>query len=184
MSNINKKTAAGLAMLAAAFFASGAAAQATEGTQGGISVHGGVGDNYDRLGINWETPSVWTYRFGNDWGRLDLTGELGVAYWRADGSRSPGHVWQFNAIPMFRWWIGSEERFFIEAGVGATVFSSTRFADENISTAFQFGDHIGTGFLINENNRVGLRYSHFSNASIKRPNPGLDVLQLTYTYQF
>ena len=40
------------------------------------------------------------------------------------------------------------------------------------------------GFLLTPNNRIGLRYSHFSNASIKRPNPGLDAVQVSYTYQF
>ena len=79
-------------------------------------------------------------------GRLDLAGEFGVAYWKADGSRSPSDVWQFNVIPMFRWWTGG--RFYIEAGIGATVFTSTRFANKSISTAFQFGDHVGLGFLV------------------------------------
>ena len=115
-------------------------------------------------------------------GRLDLTPEFGASYWTADGSRTPGHAWQFSAIPMFRWWAG--ERFYLEAGIGATLFSTTRFANENISTAFQFGDHVGMGFLLTPNNRIGLRYSHFSNASIKRPNPGLDTVQVSYTYQF
>ncbi|CFN83565.1 lipoprotein [Bordetella pertussis] len=91
-------------------------------------------------------------------------------------------MWQASAIPMFRWWTG--ERFYIEAGIGATVFSSTSFADKRIGSAFQFGDHIGLGFLLTPSNRIGLRYSHFSNAGIKEPNPGLDIVQLTYTYQF
>jgi lipid A 3-O-deacylase len=64
------------------------------------------------------------------------------------------------------------------------VFNKTRFADKTISTAFQFGDHIGVGFQLTPQSRLSLRYSHFSNASIKTPNPGLDVTQLTYTYLF
>ncbi|EWM51682.1 lipid A 3-O-deacylase family protein [Bordetella holmesii 30539] len=83
---------------------------------------------------------------------------------------------------MFRWW--ATDRFYLEAGVGATVFSHTSFADKRIGSAFQFGDHVGLGFLLTQNSRVGVRYSHFSNANIKKPNPGLDVVQLTYTYQF
>ncbi|KAJ8136172.1 hypothetical protein OY671_010615, partial [Metschnikowia pulcherrima] len=31
------------------------------------------------------------------------------------------------------------------------------------------------GFSSTPNNRIGVRYSHFSNASIKRPNPGSDM---------
>ena len=69
---------------------------------------------------------------------------------------------------------------YIEAGVGATVLTRTRFSNRNIGSAFQFGDHIGVGFLLTPNSRVGVRYSHFSNAGIKRPNPGLDTVQLTH----
>lgn len=152
------------------------------GPQGGVSLHYGVGEHYKRYTLNYETAPIWTTAFGGSWGRLDLTPELGASYWTADGSRSPGNAWQFSAIPMFRWW--ASERFYIEAGVGATVFTRTRFADKNIGSAFQFGDHIGVGFLLTPNNRIGLRYSHFSNAGIKRPNPGLDTVQVTYTYQF
>ncbi|WP_144639741.1 acyloxyacyl hydrolase [Bordetella genomosp. 13] len=184
MHSINKKrTLTGLAAgLALACAASMAQAQSQEGTQGGVGLHYGVGDHYQRITLQYETPSVWTYNFGGNWGRLDLTPEFGASYWWAQGNREPGHVWQASAIPMFRWWTG--ERFYLEAGIGATVFSHTTFADKTISTAFQFGDHVGAGFLLNDSSRIGLRYSHFSNASIKRPNPGLNVLQLTYLYQF
>lgn len=181
MLNLNNKiTRSALAALSLAGLV--CTAQAQEATQGGIGLHYGVGDHYQRTELVYETPGLQLFKSDGNWGRVDLTGEFGVAYWTANGSRSPSHVWQFNAIPMFRWWMS--ERFYVEAGIGATAFTHTRFADENISTAFQFGDHIGMGFLVTPNNRLGLRYSHFSNASIKRPNPGLDVLQLTYTYQF
>lgn len=176
----NKKLRAALAALS--FAGLTGAAQAQEATQGGIGLHYGVGEHYQRAELVYETPGLQLYKFGGNWGRIDLTGEFGAAYWWASGSRSPSSVWQFNAIPMFRWWM--TERFYVEAGIGATAFTSTKFADEKISTAFQFGDHLGLGFLITPKNRLGLRYSHFSNASIKRPNPGLDVVQLTYTYQF
>ena len=91
------------------FNAAGPATASSGGTQGGISVHYGVGDRYQRYTLNYETPSVWTTRFGGRWGRLDLTPEIGVSYWTADRPRSPGQAWQFSAIPMFRWW--TSERF-------------------------------------------------------------------------
>lgn len=146
-----------------------------------IGLRLGAGDHYQRAEVAWESPSFWTHRFEGG-SRLDLVGELGVAYWRADGSRSPGSAWQLSAIPFLRWtW---SERYYIEAGIGATVFSRTTFADKTISTAFQFGDHIGVGMHVTDNSRLSLRYSHFSNAGIKRPNPGLNILQLTYSYQY
>jgi len=173
---------AGCVALALACLAPFGALQAQPaGGQDGVSFHYGIGDHYQRLNLNYETPTWWSMQFSNG-GRLELNGELGASYWYADGSRSPSSVWQFNATPMFRWW--TNDIFYLEAGIGATAFTSTHFADKQISTAFQFGDHIGLGFLLTPNNRVGVRYSHFSNANIKRPNPGLDIVQLTYTYQF
>lgn len=181
MHGLNKKIAlTGIAALLLTLAAGTARAQ--QGSEGGVSVHYGIGEHYQRITLNYETPTWWSYQFGSNWGRLDLNGEFGGSYWWADGSRDPGHVWQARAIPMFRWW--ATDRFYLEAGIGATVFSSTHFADKSIGSAFQFGDHVGMGFLLTPSSRVGLRYSHFSNANIKKPNPGLDVVQLTYTYQF
>ena len=85
-----------------------------EDAQGAVSVHYGIGDHYQRLSVTYDAPFWWTTQFSESWGRLHLTGEFGVAYWKADGSRSPSDVWQFNAIPMFRRWTG--ERFYVEAG--------------------------------------------------------------------
>ncbi len=159
--------------------ASGAASDAAAGP--GISLQLGSGNRYHRATVNWETAPLWQYRFGNG-SRLDLTGEFGVSYWWARDAWRPESVWQFNAIPMLRWW--ATDKFYVEGGVGATLFSRTTFAGRDFSTAYQFGDHIGLGYQVSPANRIGLRFSHFSNAGIKRPNPGLDVLQLTYTYRY
>ena len=146
-----------------------------------IGLRLGVGEHYQRAELAWESPSFWTHRFEGG-SRLDLVGELGVAYWHADGSRSPVSAWQISATPFLRWtW---SDRYYIEAGIGATAFSRTRFANKNISTAFQFGDHIGIGMHVSDNSRLSLRFSHYSNAGIKRPNPGLNILQLNYSYQY
>ncbi|ALM83965.1 acyloxyacyl hydrolase [Bordetella sp. N] len=174
-----KKSLVAGALTALAMACAVPAAQAQD--KGGISVQGGVGDKYNRTAINYETAPLW--QISGSLGRLDLTGELGAAYWWThSGGGHPSNAWQLNAIPMFRWWVS--DRFFFEGGVGATVFNHTKFAGETISTAYQFGDHIGLGFQFDQHNRISLRYSHFSNASIKRPNPGLDVTQVTYTYLF
>ncbi|ANN78813.1 acyloxyacyl hydrolase [Bordetella flabilis] len=177
----NKILAGALAALALACATPAAQAQDV-GSRGGVSLQMGVGEKYNRATANYETAPLWNYTFGGNWGRLDLTGELGVSYWWAHEGAHPSNAWQFSAIPMFRWWL--TDRFFLEGGVGPTVFNKTRFADKTISTAFQFGDHIGVGFQLTPQSRLSLRYSHFSNASIKTPNPGLDVTQLTYTYLF
>lgn len=147
---------------------------------GTLGLRAGVGDHYERLELAWGSAPLWSYDFGSS--RLDLTGELGVAYWRAHDSRDPRSVWQLNAIPFLRWTVG--DLFYLEAGVGPTVFSRSRFAGKNLSTAFQFGDHIGAGFYLTPSSKIGVRLSHFSNADIKMPNPGLNVVQVLYDYRF
>lgn len=166
---------AGVALCALMGFASSVQAE-------GLGLRVGVGDHFQRLELAWDSPSFWSHDFSGGGSGLSLYGELGAAYWHASDHRSPNNIWQFSAIPFLRWTVN--DRFFVEAGVGPTVFTRTRFADKNISTAFQFGDHIGAGFYLNRNSQVGLRLSHFSNASIKDPNPGLNVAQLTYTYRY
>lgn len=176
----NKKIVAG-AVVVLAMACAASTAQAQSGSEGGFNVNLGIGNHYNRANLNYETAPIWGTDFGGSWGRLDLTAEMGVSYWWAHEGFAPSNAWQLSAIPMLRWWLG---RFYIEGGVGPTVFNKTQFADKTISTAFQFGDQIGFGYQLTRSTRVGLRYSHFSNADIKTPNPGLDVTQLTYTYQF
>jgi len=177
-----KQSAKGLLFSAVLLCGVPAALAQQVGSTGGLGLHWGAGDHYQRVALAYETPSFWQYELSGGWGRLDAVGEFAVAYWSADSARHPGHLWQFSATPLLRWWPG--ETFFVEAGIGANGFSRTRFADKTISTAFQFGDHIGVGWQITERSRVGLRYSHFSNAGIKKPNPGLDILQLHYLHRF
>src|SRR5690606_38773353 len=141
----------------------------------------GMGDDYKRAELAWESASLWNYRFDGG-SRLDLVGELGVAYWDADGSRSPGSVWQLSATPFLRWtW---SDRYYIEAGIGATVLSRTRFGGARVRPASQSGDRVAAGTCVTPNSRAALRCSHSSTAAIKRPNPGLDVLQLNYSLQY
>jgi hypothetical protein len=147
----------------------------------GISVRAGYLNHYRNLSLVYETPAWWSHTFERGWGRLDLTGELGVTYW--DSTREqPDSMWQASITPMFRWWL--TEHFYAEAGIGATVMSRTEFAGRHLSTAFQFGDHVGFGTVVNRNHRIGVRYSHYSNGGIKTPNQGVNIVELTYTYQF
>lgn len=147
----------------------------------GWGVHMGYNSDYRKATLAYETPSIWAYEFRNGWGRVDLSVELGASYWEAKRSRSES-MGQLSAIPMLRWW--PTERLYLEVGSGPTVLSRSEFAGRDLSTRFQFGSHLGTGLLIKKAHRIGIRYSHYSNASIKKPNPGLDLLELAYTYQF
>lgn len=141
----------------------------------------GYQDDYRKTTLAYNTPAWWSHQSDHGWGRLDLNAELAVSYWQARRG-DPDTLWQFSATPMLRWW--PVDYFYTEIGVGATVLNRTSFAGRHLGTAFQFGNHIGAGFLINRSHQIGVRYSHFSNGGISQPNNGLDLYQLTYTYRY
>ncbi len=154
-----------------------------QGHGGGLNAHWASGPHAQRLMLGWETPVLWSRQSARSPGRLELTGVLGVSYWHATHGRQPASVWQLSAIPMLRWWPRGQG-FYAEGGIGPTLFSHTHFADENISTALQFGTLLGVGYQFTPAVRVGLGVSHFSNAGIKKPNPGFTMLQLSYSYRY
>jgi lipid A 3-O-deacylase len=169
------------------FFCSIAAAQPTvpQGQErGAFRLNLGYQGSYNRTELAYETPTLWQGSLLNR--PIDLKLEAGLAYWHTNDSHvrygSRTSIWQVSLTPMLRWWIG--QQWYIEGGIGATAMSHTRFANREISTAFQFGDHIGIVRTFGDDWRVGLRLSHFSNTSIKRPNPGLNVIQLTLSRSF
>lgn len=159
-----------------------AAADEDPHRDGGVNVQLGTYARASRAALNWETPVLWSWQRHGGPSRLELTGELGVAYWSAKHSRQSASAWQLNAVPMFRYWPGGASRCFVEAGIGATLLNRTHFAGDSFSTAFQFGDHLGAGYQLTPSQRVSLRFSHFSNAAIKQPNPGLNSVQMVYAY--
>lgn len=58
MQSTKKKMLVRLVGLALACGATIASAQSSQGTQGGVSLHYGIGDHYQRLTLNYETPSI------------------------------------------------------------------------------------------------------------------------------
>lgn len=70
-----------------------------------------------------------------------------------------------------------------EFGIGLSILDDTQFAGKNVSTHFQFEDRLGlvTYFGKQKEHAITLRYFHYSNGGIKKPNPGLDFIALTYT---
>jgi len=162
-----------------------APAIAQEGRAGSLGVYGlqvGTARHASRVGIHWETAPWWGLPGDPRHGAWTAVTEFGVARWGAHGDLVPAAVWQLSATPIFRYWSVDRPGLFLEAGIGVSAFQHTHLAGDAISTAFQFGDHLGLGYQLSGHHRIGLRLSHYSNAGIKAPNPGLTLLQLTYTY--
>jgi lipid A 3-O-deacylase len=87
--------------------------------------------------------------------------------------------------PVFRYENKSKLGLYAEIGIGAHLLSHTyNNNDDGLSTAYQFGDHIGVGYVFNKNWEVALKMQHFSNGGIKKPNSGVDYGVLKVAYRF
>lgn len=181
MTKILKKHAAILIALALGAPLSAAAQTTDKNLSGGIGLSFGYNSNYKRTLLSYETESLFSHHFDGG-SKLGLHIELGAAHWKSRKSKSPKSMSQFSAIPVVRWW--PSEQLYLDIGSGPTLMTRSRFAGKNISTKFQFGSRVGVGYLTHGGHQFGLRYSHFSNAGIKTPNPGLDLLELEYRYRF
>jgi len=73
---------------------------------------------------------------------------------------------------------------FIEGGEGIAV-SDGRYAsgDRFFSTRFNFVTNVGAGWVWGRSHEVSLRIAHASNAGIRQPNPGENLLQLRYLHR-
>ena len=136
------------------------------------------------VGLTWD----WSWR------REVLGGTIG-GYWEASFGRwnadnAPGaHGWftQIGLTPVVRYALGDERRWFVEAGIGANLLLPVYQTEQKrFSTTFNFGDHLAVGrrFGAQGEHIVALRFQHFSNASIRKPNPGENFVQLRYMRRF
>jgi lipid A 3-O-deacylase len=137
------------------------------------------------LGIAW--PGGWQRQIGHT--HVQLHWEASFGRWSTkldEGTRSSAWVTQVGVTPAIRWQpIGSA--WFGEIGIGVNALLPVfRSRDKQFSTAFNFGDHLAVGRQFGEGRRqeLSLRYQHFSNGGIRRPNPGEDFLQLRYAHGF
>lgn len=139
-----------------------------------------------RLGVQWKWNSRWWQSNGTHIGGYwDLT----IAQWRGDHYRGvSGREQNITAVgitPVFRFQNDDLKGFYAEAGIGAHLLSELYNNNgRRLSTAFQFGDHLGAGYVFENNLDIGLKIQHFSNASIKKPNNGVNFAILRIMYPF
>lgn len=131
----------------------------------------------------------------NSW-RTDLWGSEVRGHWDVYASRwsfdgEPGrysHSYLLGITPTLRLRPDQgRSAWFFEGGIGATVANKRFVTDrKEFSTRFNFASHIGVGVNFGEQRRheVSLRVQHLSNAGIKHPNPGENLVQLRYGYHF
>lgn len=153
----------------------------------GMSLELGGGDGVDmgRLGVQWDWNKRWFQ--GRNW-HLGGYWDVAVGYWNRGDTRAGEHddLFDLGVTPVFRIQPNGLVGPYVEAGIGVHLLSHSSIGDRRMSTSFQFGDHVGLGYRFGAKGAfdVGYRFQHLSNASIKRPNPGINFHQIRLQYNF
>lgn len=147
----------------------------------GVSTELGYNDEDVRLwrvGLQWKWQRRW-FRGGS--GELGGYWDLSAGGWR-DGEDT---VYDIGLTPVFRFEGTGDGSPYVEAAIGFHLLSDLRVSTRRIfSTNFQFGDHLAAGVRFGPRNRydASLRFQHLSNGGIRKPNPGINFLQLRFQY--
>jgi len=80
------------------------------------------------------------------------------------------------------WWMPTHAQFGTSVWRVPDIRGTTRRFDFNATAmAFEFGSHLGVGFALTKSQSIGIALQHLSNAGIKQPNGGIDLLLVQYT---
>jgi len=95
------------------------------------------------------------------------------------------NIGDIGITPVLRWQSDDKHGLYAEAGIGAHLLSEVYNNNGRaFSTSFQFGDHIGVGYVFNNKLDIALKVQHFSNGGIKHPNSGVNFAVLKAGYPF
>ena len=131
-----------------------------------------------RVGVQ----SHWERRWLQSNGRhLGAHWDLQLAQWRGRAHQNivgrHQNITDIGLTPVFRWQADERKGWYLEGGIGVHLLSKLYDNDDNyLSTRFQFGDHLGGGYVLGNGWDMGLKFQHFSNGGIKTPNSGVDFL--------
>jgi lipid A 3-O-deacylase len=139
-----------------------------------------------RLGTQWQWARHWKFsngaHIGGYWD-LSLAQWRGKRYQNIAGQKQ--NITSIGITPVFRFQYETLKGFYAEAGIGAHYLSGLyNNNDSQLSTRFQFGDHIGVGYMFENSLDLGFKIQHFSNGGIRNPNDGVNFAVVRVSYPF
>jgi hypothetical protein len=168
----------GRALLAAILFAAGTAFAA--GPEIGLTfARSTKAKETDILRLTYREPLSAR---GDWWMPTQL--QLGASLWRVPDLGGVTQRFDLNATPI---WRAERPWGYVEAGIGAYLLSKTINNDVNhLPSSFEFGSHLGAGVHFGEGGRgrAGIALQHLSNAGIKQPNGGINLVLATLSFEF
>ncbi|MCC6072994.1 acyloxyacyl hydrolase [Massilia sp. MAHUQ-52] len=169
-----------LATLVAAIVSSPAAAADTMIDSASLEYGSTSKARIARIGVQKQFEKRWFVSNGT---HLSGYWDLSLAQWRATAHRNiPGErqdITNVGLTPVFRFQSDDKLGWYAEGGIGLNLLSERYDNDgSELSTHFQFGDHLGTGYVFANGWDVGMKLQHFSNGGFKKPNGGVNFLLL------
>ena len=151
-----------------------------------LEIGGGAKVQMVRVAVQADWSKRWFQ--SNGW-HLGGYWDASLAQWRGNAYRDVDgqhqNITNIGFTPVFRYQRDDLKGWYGEGGIGVNLLSELYNNDANrLSTAFQFGDHIGAGYVFDNQWEVGMKIQHFSNGSIKKPNSGVNFLVLKVSRPF
>lgn len=110
--------------------------------------------------------------------------EFQLGRWTGASGRATSGIWDVGITPLVRLEPPASGRWttFLEGAIGAHLISRNRVHGRlDMSSAYQFGDHLGIGVRFRAM-EVVFRHQHMSNASTVQPNPGANFNMVRLVY--
>ena len=139
-----------------------------------------------RVGIVYDWESSW--RLGSSLALFGHT-ELVAGRWQvqpAERYLRSGFT-QVGLTPALRLSGASRTGPYAELGIGGNaIFPLYQALNTRFGTVFNFGDHLGLGWRLpgRHGPELGIRFEHYSNAGIKKPNPGQNLFEVRLSSSF
>lgn len=152
-----------------------------------VFFEGGEGTDSTRtasLGFAWDLP--WQSAFLS--GALTTRAEVFLARWRLADAATDRTLTQVGAVPYVRFRPDAgRSPWFIELGIGISVLDAELHTTQRrFGSRWNFSDNLAVGRDFGDQRQYSwsLRYQHTSNAGIKKPNPGMDLVQVRLSARF
>jgi hypothetical protein len=180
------KVGTSLAALAVVFTAQPAFAADNWFSSASLEVGGGEHVQMVRGAVQSDWDKNWLPSNGR---HISGYWDFNLAQWRGNAYRGVTGDHQditvIGVTPVFRYERDDKLGWYAEGGIGASLFSQLYDNSGNrLSTAFEFADHIGAGYVLNNKWDVSARIQHYSNGGIKHPNSGVNWFVLKAAYRF
>ncbi len=151
-----------------------------------LEIGGGAKVQMVRLGLQSDWDRRWFQ--SNGW-HLGGYWDASLAQWRGNAYRDVDgqhqNITNIGFTPVFRYQRDDLRGWYAEGGIGVNLMSELYNNDSNrLSTAFQFGDHVGAGYVFANRWEAGIKIQHFSNGGFKKPNSGVNFLVLKMSRSF